>query len=232
MESGSSSNPPERPTTQKGEKLGSVLPRVEPFIPRKGHDPKELRSWAKRTGFVSNLSGESGIGVSHRDKNDNTEFDLENGSDKNGSTSPKIEIDPVLGRTRTRGVEIEPFWKRNNGALGMKEGTGRGESQRKRNGAEPSLGAREEVSKVDFNGNGNGDRVVKDDEHQVRATTTVAEPKRDDGNMESEERIDVYPDGGESGHGGGIGSSRMKFGLRENPGFGQYEFLPSFVLVD
>lgn len=223
MESGSSSNPPERPTTQKVLKLGSMLPRLEPFVPRRGHDPKELRSWAKKTGFVSNLSGETGISVSQTDRNDkieNTELDLEKGLDRTGSTSPKIEIDPVLGRTRKRGIEIEPFWKRNNGALEMREGTGRGESQRKRNGAEPSLGAREEVSKVGFNGNGNGDRVVKDDGHQVRTTATVAEPKRDEGFVESDEGIDVYPDGGESAHGVGSGSSRMKLGLRENSGFG------------
>ncbi|KAF7129239.1 hypothetical protein RHSIM_Rhsim10G0173300 [Rhododendron simsii] len=222
MESGSSSNPPERPTTQKVLKLGSMLPRLEPFVPRKGHDPKELRSWAKKTGFVSNLSGETGISVSQTDRNDkieNTELDLEKGLDRTGSTSPKIEIDPVLGRTRKRGIEIEPFWKRNNGALEMREGTGRGESQRKRNGAEPSLGAREEVSKVGFNGNGNGERVVKDDGHQVRTIATVAEPKRDEGFVESDEGIDVYPDGGESAHGGGSGSSRMKLGLRENSGF-------------
>ncbi|KAG5529609.1 hypothetical protein RHGRI_030105 [Rhododendron griersonianum] len=222
MESGSSSNPPERPTTQKVLKLGSMLPRLEPFVPRRGHDPKELRSWAKKTGFVSNLSGETGISVSQTDRNDkieNTELDLEKGLDRTGSTSPKIEIDPVLGRTRKRGIEIEPFWKRNNGALEMREGTGGGESQRKRNGAEPSLRAKEEVSKVGFNGNGNGDRVVKDDGHQVRTTATGAEPKGDEGFVESDEGIDMYPDGGESAHGGGSGSSRMKLGLRENSGF-------------
>lgn len=224
MESGSSSNPPERPTTEKGQKFGSMLPRLEPFVPRKGHDPKELRSWAKKTGFVSNLSEESGFGVSLGNRNnniENIELDLEKGLkslDKNGSTSPKIEIDPVLGRTRKRGIEIEPFWKRKNGALEVGEGAGRGESQRNRNGAEPGLGAREQVSKVGLNGN--VDRADKDDGQQVRNTAPVAEPKRDEGFVESDEGIDAYPDGGESAHGGGSGSSRMKVGLRENSGFG------------
>ncbi|GFY90780.1 Xanthine/uracil permease family protein [Actinidia rufa] len=212
MEGGSGSKFPERANTQKGQKLGSVLPKVEPFVPRKGYDPKELRSWAKRTGFVSNFSGESSISVTERGRSENiksTEFDLEKGLDRNGSSSPKIEIDPVLGRTRNRGIEIDPVSvprNGNGGGLGLKDGRVGGESERKRERieAEPDLGAKGEERKVD----GNLNNVVNG-----------AEQKRDDGNVGSDLGIDVYPDGGEPGHGGWNGSSRMKFGPRENPGF-------------
>ncbi|XP_057495151.1 nucleobase-ascorbate transporter 11-like [Actinidia eriantha] len=212
MEGGSGSKFPERANTQKGQKLGSVLPKVEPFVPRKGYDPKELRSWAKRTGFVSNFSGESSISVTERGRSENiksTEFDLEKGLDRNGSSSPKIEIDPVLGRTRNRGIEIDPVSvprNGNGGGLGLKNGRVGGESERTRERieAEPDLGAKGEERKVD----GNLNEVVND-----------VEQKRDDGNVGSDLAINVYPDGGEPGHGGWSGSSRMKFGPRENPGF-------------
>ncbi|PSS26799.1 Nucleobase-ascorbate transporter like [Actinidia chinensis var. chinensis] len=212
MEGGSGTKFPERANTQKGQKLGSVLPKVEPFVPRKGYDPKELRSWAKRTGFVSNFSGESSISVTERGRSENiksTEFDLEKGLDRNGSASPKIEIDPVLGRTRNRRIEIDPVSvprNGNGGGLGLKDGRVGGESERKRERieAEPDLGAKGEARKVD----GNLNEVVNG-----------AEQKRDDGNVGSDLGIDVYPDGGEPGHGGWSGSSRMKFGPRENPGF-------------
>ncbi|XP_052196275.1 nucleobase-ascorbate transporter 11 isoform X2 [Diospyros lotus] len=219
MEGGSRSEAPERRNTQKGQKLGSVLPGLEPFVPRKGHDPKELRSWAKRTGFVSDLSGESHASVSQRAQKDNTgssELDLEKGLEKHGSSSPKIEIDPVLGRTRHRGIEIEPVLgagrgagrNGNGGDLGIKDGRVRGENQR-RNGAEFSLGARDEESRVGLNGNG----VVNGAGQRAPA----AEPMKDDRNVESEEGIDdAYQDGGEPGPGGW--SPGMKLGLRDNPG--------------
>lgn len=224
MEGGSSSKAPEKAKSQKGLKLGSVLPKLDPFVPRKGHDPRELKSWAKRTGFVSNFSGESGISVSQRgqnDKIDSTEFDLERGLDKNGSSSPKIEIDPVLGRTRNRGIEIEPVLgsghglhkNGSDGALGL-----RGENQRRRLGGEPGLEAKDEERMVGLNRNANG--VVTDNGHQVPATTTtnVAEPKKDSGIVESDVGIEVYPEGEEPGHGGWSSSSTMKFRPRENPG--------------
>ncbi|KAK6154152.1 hypothetical protein DH2020_013791 [Rehmannia glutinosa] len=119
---------------KKGEKLGSILePKIEPFVPRKGYDPRELRSWAKRTGFVSTFSGETERSVSGRRKlnerrnnNGNEGFgersDLEKGIlEKNESISPTIEIDPILGRTRKGGPEIEPVW--NDGINGNENGS-------------------------------------------------------------------------------------------------------------
>ncbi|PSS30030.1 Nucleobase-ascorbate transporter like [Actinidia chinensis var. chinensis] len=214
MEGGSGSKSPERANTQKGQKLASVLPKVEPFVPRKGYDPKELRSWAKRTGFVSNFSGESSISVSERGRSEDiksNEFDLEKGLDRNGSSSPNIEIDPVLGRTRKRGIEIDPVSvprNGNGGVLGLKDGRVGGESERKREKieAEPDLRDKVEERKVGFNGN-------------LNEIVNGAEQKREDGNVGSDFRIEVYQNGGELGHGGWSGSPKMKFGPRENPGF-------------
>ncbi|KAA8546700.1 hypothetical protein F0562_003069 [Nyssa sinensis] len=222
MESGSSSGIPEKADTKKAQKLGSVLPKIEPFVPKKDHSPRELKSWAKRTGFVSNFSGETVTSVSERDQNETTEFDLEKGLEKNGSSSPKIEIDPVLGRTRNRGIEIEPISgarhglpkNRGDGVLGSRDGTIRGENQRKRTGTEPVLVAKDDERKVGLNGNRNDVAAVNGNGHEIPATTPAAEPKKEDG-----EEPEVYPDDEEPSHGEWHQSSRMKWGLRENPGF-------------
>ena len=61
MEARSSSQFPDKPERVKGasisSKLGSIFPKIKPFVPRIDHNPNELRSWAKRTSFVSNYSG-------------------------------------------------------------------------------------------------------------------------------------------------------------------------------
>ncbi|KAJ4805776.1 Nucleobase-ascorbate transporter 11 [Rhynchospora pubera] len=50
--SSSSNQPPSR--NPKPEKPGPWPPRIEPFVPRTDHNPTELKSWAKRTGFNPN----------------------------------------------------------------------------------------------------------------------------------------------------------------------------------
>ncbi|KHN37130.1 Nucleobase-ascorbate transporter 11 [Glycine soja] len=81
--------------------------KVEPFVARSDHNPKELKSWAKRTGFVSNYSGEVGTSASEN-------FD----SVGEGRSSPKIEIDPVLGLVRpNRENEIEPIFVTKHGDM-------------------------------------------------------------------------------------------------------------------
>ncbi|KAK9670669.1 hypothetical protein RND81_13G216800 [Saponaria officinalis] len=99
--------------------------KVAPFGPRMNHDPKELRSWAKRTGFVSIFSGDtnapassSSTGVNFSSSSNTiggNVSDLERGH----SLSPKIEIDPGLGRTREGSdCEIEQM----SGGLGLRKG--------------------------------------------------------------------------------------------------------------
>lgn len=236
MERGSRSETLDQAGKQKGgQKLGSMLPQIEPFIPKRDHNPKELRSWAKRTGFVSTFSGETTTSVSERygaEKDNSGGFDLERGRDQRGGSSPKIEIDPILGRTRAnRGIEIEPASgsetgavqrlprDESDGALGLRNGTARGENKKRRIGIEPVLGPADEERKVNLNGNGNGNGIVNGDGHQIPVVTSAAEPKKEDSKSEEEVGIDVPPDYEEPPPEGWRGSSQMKCGLRENPGF-------------
>ncbi|AEE86867.1 unnamed protein product [Arabidopsis thaliana] len=81
-------------------KFGAFFKRVEPFLPKKDLNPRDLRSWAKKTGFVSDYSGETS--TSTRTKfGESSDFDLPKGRDQvvTGS-SHKTEIDPILGRNR------------------------------------------------------------------------------------------------------------------------------------
>lgn len=229
MEGGSRLERENKDVRKKGEKLGSVLePKIEPFVPRKGCDPRELRSWAKRTGFVSTFSGETERSMSsRRDLNEGRNngndgfgdrFDLEKGVfEKNESISPKIEIDPILGRTRKRGPEIEPVRgvgnaREKNGVLGFKDGVERGENEMRRNGAaEATLGTNNALSTDKINGNDNGAAIGN--EQRIGANAPSMEQKTGDG-------VNMYPDGEDSGDGGWHPSPKMVCGLKDNPGYG------------
>lgn len=221
MEPGSSSEPNSKAERAKGggtTRFGSVLqnPKIEPFVPRIDHNPNELRSWAKRTGFVSDYSG--GTETSASEKNDNElEKDLDS---RNGRTSPKIEIDPVLGRTRpNRGIEIEPVVKNE------RDGNGKNENQRRRTRDETKVdekkvglnagGSRNGNAHGIADGNGTGHR------NKVPEVAPAAEPKKEDGVSERDETIDV-PYDEELAQGGWQRLSGMKCDIRENPGFGSY----------
>ncbi|KAK4843453.1 hypothetical protein QYF36_008165 [Acer negundo] len=224
MEGGSSSDSVENHNTQKGHtktRLGSMFPKIEPFVPRTDHfNPRELRSWAKKTGFVStNISGETSTGnVSN--KFDSAGFDVERGIEHNrgGGSSPKIEIDPILGRTRPpRGSEIEQDSssrhevRRNDN---FRDGPGRirnepilvdkVDERLNGNGVAHVNGTRNEAG----NGGGNEVPVVNDIRH-----------KKDEKIFERDVQIDMYPGGEETAHGGWGGQSEMRLGLRDNPGY-------------
>ncbi|KAJ7953515.1 Nucleobase-ascorbate transporter-like protein [Quillaja saponaria] len=236
MEPGSSSESLDKAEAVRGRKKpGAVLPNVSPFVPRTDHNPKDLRSWAKRTGFVSDYSGETGTSVS--EKFDSIGFDLERGFDqKGGGSSPTIEIDPILGRTRpNRGIEIEAdsgsglgaVRNENGGDLGLRGGTLRSENHRMRNGNETAFVAEDDERKAGpnangngkENANGNGNRNSNGNGHGVAAVAPVAEHEKEDGIAERNVKIDLYPDGEEPSDGGWRSKSRLKCGLRENPGF-------------
>ncbi|KAG8373447.1 hypothetical protein BUALT_Bualt11G0025200 [Buddleja alternifolia] len=234
MEGGSRLEMENKDVRRKDQKLGSVLePKIDPFVPKTGYDPKELRSWAKRTGFVSTFSGETERSVSgrrdlnlnERQNNNGNRFDLEKGiPERNESISPKIEIDPILGRTRKREAEIEPAWGRSgngrdtNGVLRFRDGDVRGE----RNGAaEGILGntnvARAEGHNGNGNGNGNGDGYGNG---QGRGPNMPGmEQKTGDGDLGRGVGGNVYPDGEDSGDGGWRSSPKMICGLKDNPGY-------------
>ncbi|KAJ9170434.1 hypothetical protein P3X46_018541 [Hevea brasiliensis] len=243
METGSSSDSVgklelQRERATANTKLGSTLPKIEPFVSRT-HNPRELKSWAKRTGFVSTFSSETT--TSNSEKFDSsTGFDLERGlhHHKNGGSSPKIEIDPILGRTRpARGSEIEPasgsasrsgneFRNGNGRSLGLRD-----EKKRRRIGDESVVGVKDGERKVGLNGNGIGignvnvngsgarNESVNGTVNEIPATTPPMEPKKEEENAGTDIGIEMYPGGDDPDTGGWHRHSGMRLGLRDNPGF-------------
>ena len=221
----------------RGNKLGSMLPKIEPFVPKRDHSPRELRSWAKRTGFVSHISGETGTASSTENFDSATGFHVERGGrdQRAGGSSPKIEIDPVLGRARpNRGVEIE---------MDSGSGSGSGSGQGRRTVADENgngLGEKVEERKTGFNGNVNENVNVVENRNKngnrvSGVTPVVVEQKNEEGKGERDVEVGMYPGGEEQGHGGWSGHHPgIKVGLRDNPGFGQFStfsfFLP-FIFV-
>ncbi|KAK8566201.1 hypothetical protein V6N13_021275 [Hibiscus sabdariffa] len=207
MEKGSNPDSLEKsePANGRGGKLGSMLPKIEPFVPRRdqNHNPRELRSWAKRTGFVSHLSGETGTASSTERFDSSTGFNVErSGRDhRAGGSSPKIEIDPVLGRTRPNlGTEIEM-----DSGSGSRQGRRTVADENGNNG----LGEKVEEKKPGANGNG------------VASVTPVVEEKNEGGKGERDVETGMYPGSEEQGHEGWNGNHPgLKVGLRDNPGFG------------
>lgn len=193
---------------------------IEPFRPRKNfYDPRELRSWAKRTGFVSTFSGETDRGsVSGRNQNERGKFDLEKGLDKD-SLSPTIEIDPILGRTRNREPEIE---RSGNGQIRNERERGfqlrdeimRNENQRNRVGFVP----KNEERREGLIGSSNGNSNVTGNE--TTAAVPLPELKKEDENVDGELEIPVFPENQDPSYGEWHQSPKMKYGLRENPGYG------------
>ncbi|GER47127.1 xanthine/uracil permease family protein [Striga asiatica] len=241
MEAGSRLERETKDAGGKGEKLGSILdPKIEPFVPRKGYDPRELRSWAKRTGFVSTFSGETERSMSGRREltegrsignssnnggNDGfrSRFDLEKGVlEKSESISPTIEIDPILGRTRKREHEIEPALGggRGNGGgdrnviLGFRDGGVRGEPEMSRNEVEEmNLGAVNASRKDGIDGNENGS--MNKNEPTFGTNGHGIERKTGDGDLGG----GVYPDGDDLGNGEWQASPKMACGMKDNPGY-------------
>lgn len=207
METRSGSDSVDKVEKQRGKgKRGifsSMLPKVDPFVPRRDHNPNELRSWAKQTGFVSDFSSEVGASASVSGKFDRYENDGErSGVDRSkGRSSPKIEIDPILGRTRpNRGTEIEQERE-----LRGNEGDDVRRRGRDENGNVNAV----ENKEVNVNRNGNG----------VQAAMANAEEKNEDVKDERDVETGLYPGGDEPGHGGWGGQTEMKVGMRDNPGF-------------
>nr|XP_043633864.1 nucleobase-ascorbate transporter 11 isoform X2 [Erigeron canadensis] len=95
MESGPSSESRNKAEKQKGHK------KIEPFVTQGDHNAKDLRSWAKKTGFVSMFSSE--VGSSRSSGGRNVE---RTGGGGGGSVLPEIE--PVQRMMRNSGFEIEP----------------------------------------------------------------------------------------------------------------------------
>ncbi|KAI4385254.1 hypothetical protein MLD38_003303 [Melastoma candidum] len=139
METGSTSKPAKKhPEMERGrereregerERVGdgsaSAL-RIERFVPRTDHNPRELRSWAKRTGFVSNFSGESNVsGTAATDRVDGgTRFGVQGGRGGGSSLARQGNDGGVVGGSRVGvGREIGPDGV-NRGDVQMMTGVG------------------------------------------------------------------------------------------------------------
>ncbi|KAJ6739915.1 XANTHINE-URACIL / VITAMIN C PERMEASE FAMILY MEMBER [Salix purpurea] len=192
------------PQSRREEKRANANSRIDPFVPRTDHNPRELRSWAKRTGFVSTFSAEttsssndaatpipaSDLGNKAADNNNS------NNHHRNGGSSPKIEIDPILGRTKqlNRRIEIEPDSRPGNDDRNLNE------------------------SKKRIVGNDGLEAIPKKDE--VGLNGTGDEPKKGEVNDFDHVGIEVYPDEEDLiASEGWNRQSRMRYGLRDNPGF-------------
>ncbi|KAL3583450.1 hypothetical protein D5086_014511 [Populus alba] len=192
------------PQSQREVKGANANNKIDPFVPRTDHNPRELRSWAKRTGFVSSFSSETT--TSNDTATPTPAPDLynkavdNNNHHRNGGSSPKIEIDPILGRTRQLNsrIEIEPEFRPGNDDRGL----GLRDESKKRIVGNDVLGAIPNKDEVGLNGTGN-------------------EPKKGEVNDFDHVGIEVYPFGEEliANEGWNNRQSGMRYGLRDNPGF-------------
>ncbi|XP_011021854.1 PREDICTED: nucleobase-ascorbate transporter 11 [Populus euphratica] len=192
------------PQSQREVKGANANKKIDPFVPRTDHNPRELRSWAKRTGFVSTFSYEtttSNDTATPTPASDLYNRAVDNNNDhRNGGSSPKIEIDPILGRTRQLNsrIEIEPESRPGNDDRGL----GLRDESKKRIVGNDVLGAIPNKDEVGLNGTGN-------------------EPKKGEVNDFDHVGIEVYPSGEEriADEGWNNRQSGMRYGLRDNPGF-------------
>ncbi|GAU46558.1 hypothetical protein TSUD_190830 [Trifolium subterraneum] len=234
METGSSSEILDKGKVMRGgnskKKQDSNGIKIEPFVPRRDHNPKELKTWAKKTGFVSDYSGEAGTIASEN-------FDSVVVDDhREGGSSPKIEIDPVLGVARpNRDDEIELDFESKHGVRRSEKdrflrsnyalnGIVGNQNQRRKNGVEPVLDYGDK--KIDLRGNGDGDtngvvNLIKDSDGHglgVAAVAPMPEKKMEEEGLSEDVKVNLYAEGEEHVDREWQRPSGMKYGLTENPG--------------
>uniref|UniRef100_A0A7N0TU06 Nucleobase-ascorbate transporter 11 n=1 Tax=Kalanchoe fedtschenkoi TaxID=63787 RepID=A0A7N0TU06_KALFE len=224
MDNGSSSEAFTKSRRQRrGGQEAPAPPKIESFVPKKGYTPDELKSWAKRTGFVSTFSSEisnasvGDVNVQSDRIGGNVGRDLEKGLEgRVTSNSPKIELDPVLGRARggevdnRRGFEIEP----DVGRIG-RDGNFGVEDTKRRIGAELDRIITQDDPRIYVNGNGND---LNRNEQRVAPNAPVKEDEKKD--EFKEVVVNGSPSGsGEPGPAEAQNPSTMKCGIRDNPRF-------------
>ncbi|PNY08064.1 nucleobase-ascorbate transporter 11-like protein [Trifolium pratense] len=236
METGSSSEILDKGKVMRGgnskKKQDSNGIKIEPFVPRRDHNPKELKTWAKKTGFVSDYSGEAGTSASEN-------FDsvvVHDVDHREGGSSPKIEIDPVLGVARpNQDDEIELDLESKHGVKRSQKdrflranyalnGIVGNQNERRKNGVEPVLDYG--VKKIDLRGNGDDTNVVVNlirdsDGHGLGVAAVAPMPeqkKEEEGVSEGDVKVNLYAEGDEPVDRECQRPSGMKYGLTENPG--------------
>ncbi|WJX93497.1 Nucleobase-ascorbate transporter 11 [Trifolium repens] len=235
METGSSSEILDKGKVMRGgnrkKKQDSNGIKIEPFVPRRGHNPKDLKTWAKKTGFVSDYSGEAETSAS--ENFDSVVVDVDH---REGGSSPKIEIDPVLGVARpNRDDEIELDYESKHGVRRSEKdtflrsnyalnGIVGNQNQRRKNGVEPVLDYGDK--KIDLRGNGDGDtngvvNLIRDSDGHglgVAAVAPMPEKKNEEESVSEDVKVNLYAEGEEVVDREWQRPSGMKYGLTENPG--------------
>ncbi|GAB2278744.1 hypothetical protein Dimus_013420 [Dionaea muscipula] len=220
--------------SRDGSEVGE--PRVERFVPRRNHDPEDLRSWAKSTGFVSvdSVASTTSADDDYEANKDHSGIDLEKGmGERGGSLSPKIEIDPVLGRARVnRSFEIEVDWvskdarEGDDGGLGLRndgvERHGIGNQDRGVD-VQSALRFADEERRDEFvnrNGNpdGNWNANANANGHDFSAVAAATEPKKDENDGLGEMGINVFHDAEEPILGTHPRKYEVKCGIIDNLG--------------
>lgn len=230
------------------ERPGPWPPVIEPFVPRNTDlNPRELKSWARRTGFNPNLSGETSLSsLSEREVHERNgeplrEAFLQDSASRSPAAAipapprPREEIRQMLGR----GAGIGPVPSREKGFRPV--GGDDGETQEhageiwrsdRRIGAEAAVGLGEEgrglpakpeiASKVDASQNkGNGNRVLNG---RARSPENTEKNKEESGKPSmDEENGGVFSEYEElEGPPPARPPQGLKCGLTENPGLRQY----------
>lgn len=230
--SGSSSGAP----PGRAQRANPGPPRIEPFVPRTDHNPRELKSWARRTGFNPNLSGETASVFSDQDSADEprppARLDLENGIRRRGDGFPrKPEIEPVVGRGRNGAedgdVEIGPAPPRaekEKRKVGIESGGVGIMDERKEAGHEPLLRVKSDGPVR--NGHTNGSAPVfpvKPDEDSKE------EAKKDEKGVEIDFFSDDQVSEGPSGH-----KQPSDFGsaVTDSPGVSESNFFSFSFQID
>ncbi|KAL0872309.1 hypothetical protein Bca101_022014 [Brassica carinata] len=138
MDSGSGLDPSRKSKGGGEGKFGAFLKRVEPFLPRKDLNPIELRSWAKKTGFVSDYTGETSTSSTGNKLGEScSAFDLPRVRDHQTDqvSSRQTDLDPILGRSRRSDIGSSSS-RSKPGSVEEERGSNRNEE---RNAAETPL---------------------------------------------------------------------------------------------
>lgn len=196
-------------------------PSIAPFHPNKDHNPRDLKAWARRTGFNPSFSGEP---TSERDAASPVRLDLEKGiGRRRGGLRNNPEIESVLRQRSTLaenfGVEIGPAVakeerEKNNAGI---ESAGVGLRDEGRvAGHEPLL--RFKCDRSEGNGHGNGAAPVS-------LTQVDGDLKKEPETEEIATEIDYFSDGQQLGAPSGYKPpSILRAHLTENPGFSKCIF--------
>lgn len=181
-------------------------PGIEPFVSKSDHNPRELKSWANRTGFNHNFSGESTLSSIRDEGGKDADppslpppppplpplgrgvgSDLEKGPGRrigNGAAS-NVELEPILG-PRKGGADINPVADLDSELVALK-GVGRiFEKEKRRIGVEPEVDLKEEGRRVgnDLSVRGKGDGINGMERRNEEPSTAMGsgdgEPKKDE----------------------------------------------------